>query len=133
MISRCANSLQGTCWILVTFCLCFHPQQPAQMHQSSHSPINHRPPSMAAHHSLSTYAHSSGHYGSVKVEDENYAVRLSPLHADLAYQFFCILQPANHHSSHSGHYSLPPFSHTSQQHEIDSWHTYSSERAQLHR
>src|ERR1700691_1141677 len=41
------------------------------MHPPSHSPIQHRPPPLSAHHSLSNYHHSS-HYDSVKVEDDHY-------------------------------------------------------------
>ncbi|EGO26902.1 hypothetical protein SERLADRAFT_368415 [Serpula lacrymans var. lacrymans S7.9] len=92
---------------------------PAQMQPSSHSPLNHRPSSLS-HHALSNYSHSN-HYGSVKVEDENFG------------------QQSNHHThnghGHSGHYqtTLPPFAQTAPEPDLDSWHTYSAERAQVHR
>ena len=49
-------------------------QQPAQMNHSSHSPANSRPGSL----SQTTLANSyhSNHYGSVKVEDDHYSVRV---------------------------------------------------------
>jgi hypothetical protein len=88
----------------VTFlCFPFLSQQPAHMQpsqqtSSSHSPVNHRPSTSSItshhhhqqqqqqhqhqqqqqqqqqHHHLSNYSHSANHYGSIKVEDENYTV-----------------------------------------------------------
>ncbi|KAI6014982.1 hypothetical protein F5J12DRAFT_512260 [Pisolithus orientalis] len=97
------------------------PFSPAQMNHSSHSPANSRPSSMA--HPLPNNYHSS--YGSVKVEDDQYGS--SNNHH-------------NHHNNHNGqanHYhntTLPPFAQAvSETGDIDSWHTYSAERAQVHR
>ena len=69
-----------------------HMQQPQQQHlhasHPSHSPVNHRPPSMPTHHHqqthhLSNFSHSANHYGSVKVEDENYTVSGTVISAQL--------------------------------------------------
>lgn len=57
-------------------------QQPSQMNHSSHSPANSRPGSLS--HTLSNNYHSS-HYGSVKVEDDHYGVRVrNPFFASLS-------------------------------------------------
>ncbi|KAH7910730.1 hypothetical protein BJ138DRAFT_1172976 [Hygrophoropsis aurantiaca] len=100
--------------------LCSTHQQPAQMHNTSHSPINSRPNSLSHHHPLSGGYHSTSHYGSVKVEDDHYN--------------------SSHHHTHngqSGHYhttTLPSFSQTVPENDLDSsWHTYSAERAHVHR
>lgn len=42
------------------------------MHPSN-SPVNPRPP-LSSHQGLSNHSNGGGHYGAVKVEDENYAV-----------------------------------------------------------
>ncbi|KAJ7151354.1 hypothetical protein C8R43DRAFT_1004907 [Mycena crocata] len=95
------------------------PFSPAQMH-SSNSPVSHRPP-LSTTHGLSSYSQTpSGQYVNVK-EEESYAANH---------------HGSNHHaSSHSnhGHYTLPPFSQTMPDHAMDNWHSYSSERAPLHR
>jgi len=91
------------------------PFSPADMQSASHSPVLHRHPSISHHHNMTSYSHATDPYGSVKVEDEHYAS--SNLH---------------HHTSHPNHYSIASFAHTPQ-HDIDSWHAYSSERAVLHR
>ncbi|KAH7926888.1 hypothetical protein BV22DRAFT_1061973 [Leucogyrophana mollusca] len=94
--------------------------QPAQMQHTSHSPINSRPNSLSHHHHpLSGTYHSTSHYGSVKVEDDHY-------------------NSSNHHTHNgqSGHYhttTLPSFSQTVPENDLDSWHTYSAERAHVHR
>ncbi|KAL4067393.1 hypothetical protein V8B97DRAFT_2024972 [Scleroderma yunnanense] len=99
--------------------------QPAQMNHTSHSPANSRPSSLT--HPLPNNYHSS-HYGSVKVEDDHYGSSNNHNHH-------------GHHSTHNGqanHYqastTLPPFAQTvSETGDIDSWHSYSAERAQVHR
>ncbi|SJL10729.1 uncharacterized protein ARMOST_14123 [Armillaria ostoyae] len=85
---------------------------PAQMHPSN-SPVNPRPP-LSSHQSLSNHSNGGGHYGAVKVEDENYAA---------------------HHASHTtNHYSNPlPSFYSQPDHGMDTWHSYSSERAPIHR
>ncbi|KAH7883095.1 hypothetical protein F5I97DRAFT_177690 [Phlebopus sp. FC_14] len=94
------------------------PFSPAQMNHSSHSPATSRPASLS-HPTLSNNYHSS-HYGSVKVEDDHYG-------------------SSNGHHSHNGqpnhyHTTLPPFAQTvPEAADIDSWHTYSAERAHVHR
>jgi len=108
------------------------PFSPAQMHASnshshphSHSPVGHRPPSIP--HGLSNYAQSQGQgsqnqYASVKAEDDNYSSAHHSTHS------------SSHSHSHSSHgYTLPPFSQTMPDHPMDNWHSYSSERAPLHR
>ncbi|KAI6038631.1 hypothetical protein EDC04DRAFT_2693174 [Pisolithus marmoratus] len=110
----------------------------AQMNHTSHSPANSRPSSMA--HPLPNNYHSN--YGSVKVEDEQYGVSNlnGVVRLSLLTHMHC--QSSNHHnhSSHNGqanHYhttTLPPFAQAvSENGDIDSWHTYSAERAQVHR
>ncbi|KAK0447110.1 hypothetical protein EV421DRAFT_1788644 [Armillaria borealis] len=88
------------------------PGRPAQMHPSN-SPVNPRPP-LSSHQSLSNHSNGGGHYGAVKVEDENYAA---------------------HHASHTtNHYSNPlPSFYSQPDHGMDTWHSYSSERAPIHR
>jgi len=92
------------------------PFSPPQMQHTSHSPVNSRPSSLS-HHSLPSNYHSN-HYGSVKVEDDHYS-------------------STNHHNHNgpSGHYhtTLPPFAQTVPDTEVDNWHAYSAERAQVHR
>ncbi|KAG1847867.1 hypothetical protein DFJ58DRAFT_797167 [Suillus subalutaceus] len=91
-------------------------RQPSQMQHSSHSPVNSRPSSLS-HHPLPSSYHSN-HYGSVKVEDDHYS-------------------SSNHHNHNgpSNHYhtTLPPFAQTVPEAEVDNWHAYSAERAQVHR
>ncbi|KAK0484480.1 hypothetical protein IW261DRAFT_1456806 [Armillaria novae-zelandiae] len=88
------------------------PFSPAQMHPSN-SPVNPRPP-LSSHQGLSNHSNGGGHYGAVKVEDENYAA---------------------HHASHTNnHYSNPlPSFYSQPDHGMDTWHSYSSERAPIHR
>ncbi|KAG6331439.1 hypothetical protein ID866_7652 [Astraeus odoratus] len=99
--------------------------QPTQMNHSSHSPANSRPSSLT-HPPLPNNYHSN-HYNSVKVEDDHYG---SSNHHNAHH---------NHHNTHNGqanhyHTTLPPFAQTvSETGDIDSWHSYSAERAQVHR
>ncbi|KAG1778835.1 hypothetical protein EV702DRAFT_1092411 [Suillus placidus] len=90
------------------------PFSPSQMQHSSHSPVNSRPSSLS-HHPLPSSYHSN-HYGSVKVEDDHYS-------------------SSNHHNHNgpSNHYhtTLPPFAQTVPETEVDNWHAYSAERAQV--
>ncbi|KAF8064920.1 hypothetical protein FPV67DRAFT_1500702 [Lyophyllum atratum] len=93
------------------------PFSPAQMQEPLHSPVNHRPSSMAGPQTLSNYAPRHNHYGSVKVEEDHYA--------------------SSHHQQNNGHYPLPPsdpYTHEHTSHGMENhWHTYSSERGHLHR
>jgi len=84
------------------------PFSPAQMQAPSISPVGHRP--SLASHQISNYS-GSNHYGSVKVEEEGYS-------------------QSSNHQPHN--YTLPSFAHGDHG-GMDSWHTYSSERAQLQR
>lgn len=89
------------------------------MNHTSHSPANSRPSSLA--HPLPNNYHHSG-YGSVKVEDEQYGSSNHHNH--------------NNHNGQANHYhtTLPPFAQAvSETGDIDGWHTYSAERAQVHR
>ncbi|KAI5994507.1 hypothetical protein EDD15DRAFT_2387787 [Pisolithus albus] len=98
----------------------FSASQPTQMNHTSHSPANSRPSSLA--HPLPNNYHHSG-YGSVKVEDEQYGSSNHHNH--------------NNHNGQANHYhttTLPPFAQAvSETGDIDGWHTYSAERAQVHR
>jgi len=103
------------------------------MQHSSHSPVTSRPSSLS-HHSLPSNYHSN-HYGSVKVEDDHYSVKFIRLVSVRSLIFF--FQSTNHHNHNapSGHYhtTLPPFAQTVPDTEVDNWHAYSAERAQVHR
>jgi hypothetical protein len=90
----------------------------------SHSPANSRPSSLT--HPLPNNYHSN-HYGSVKVEDDHYGSQSNNNH-----------HPHGHHNGQPSHYhasnTLPPFAQTvSETGDMDSWHSYSAERAQVHR
>lgn len=75
LVTSSPRNFARALWILVTIHICSPHQQPAAMHPSSHSPIHHRSAPISAHHSLSSYNHSSSnHFGSVKVEDSHYNV-----------------------------------------------------------
>ncbi|XP_006455121.1 hypothetical protein AGABI2DRAFT_194792 [Agaricus bisporus var. bisporus H97] len=88
------------------------PFSPAQMQQQPSTQQHmsaHRPSSMASH-SMSNFSQSHS-YDSIKMEDENY--------------------PSTH-PSHHNQYSVAPYTHTSTSANMDTWSSYSSERA-LHR
>lgn len=127
-----SNSMR-TLWILVTIVFCFTHQQPTQMQHSSHSPVNSRPSSLS-HHPLPSNYHSN-HYGSVKVEDDHYSVSCTQSISQPLTDWFS--QSSNHHNHNgpSNHYhtTLPPFAQTVPEAEVDNWHAYSAERAQVHR
>jgi hypothetical protein len=103
------------------------------MQHTSHSPVTSRPSSLS-HHSLPSNYHSN-HYGSVKVEDDHYSVSGFNLSRFRSLIFFT--QSTNHHNHNgpSAHYhtTLPPFAQTVPDAEVDNWHAYSAERAQVHR
>ncbi|KAG1791979.1 uncharacterized protein HD556DRAFT_1239953 [Suillus plorans] len=117
----------------MTIVFCFTHQQPTQMQHSSHSPVNSRPSSLS-HHPLPSNYHSN-HYGSVKVEDDHYSVSCTQSISQPLTDWF--LQSSNHHNHNgpSNHYhtTLPPFAQTVPEAEVDNWHAYSAERAQVHR
>ncbi|KAF9452118.1 hypothetical protein P691DRAFT_722659 [Macrolepiota fuliginosa MF-IS2] len=85
-------------------------QQPAQMQPSNHHLPNHRPSSMT-NHSMPGFSQSHS-YESIKMEDENY--------------------PQSGHPPHHSQYPVPPYTHTPTSTNMDTWPSYSSERA-LHR
>ncbi|TFK68162.1 hypothetical protein BDN72DRAFT_871065 [Pluteus cervinus] len=84
----------------------------SMQHTTSHSSVNHRQ-NVSSHHVIPNYAQQTNHYGSVKVEDENYV-------------------PSNHHNSHTNHsathYPTLPSYGTTTTDNLETWH-YSSERA----
>lgn len=97
------------------------PHQPAHMPQTSHSPVQQRPPPLPNHHhALATYSHVPGQYGPVKVEDDHYNVgficsrSVSPLLTTQHPQ-------SSHQNANHAHYSLPSFAQTAPDHDMDHW------------